>query len=57
MEDNKIVAKDGFVFQRIHDGVIFGNVIHLGVDFSTGVARQDKREYYTEINTNGTINN
>jgi hypothetical protein len=37
------------VFKRIHDGFIFGNKIHLGIDFSTGVQREDLPEYYEEI--------
>ena len=46
---NKITAKEGYVFQRIHDGMIFGNEIYLGIDYSTGEAREDKAEYYEEI--------
>ena len=46
---NKITAKDGYVFQRKHDGMIFGNEIYLGIDYSTGEPREDKREYYEEI--------
>jgi len=45
----KITAKEGKVFQRIHDNFIFGNEIYLGIDYSTGVAREDKVEYYQEI--------
>jgi len=45
----KITAKEGKVFQRIIDGLIFGSEIHLGVDYSTGVARPDKSEYYIEV--------
>jgi hypothetical protein len=37
------------IFRRIHDGVLFGNEIVLGLDFSTGVERQDLAEYYEEI--------
>jgi hypothetical protein len=44
-----IKAKDGFVFKRKHDGFIMGNEIVLGVDYSTGEARQDKEEYYEQI--------
>ena len=46
---NKITAKEGNVFRRIHDGMIFGNEIYLGIDYSTGEPREDKREYYEEI--------
>ena len=45
----KITAKEGKVFKRIIDGIIFGNEIYLGVDYSTGVARPDKVEYYIEV--------
>ena len=44
-----ITAKEGKVFKRIHDGMIFGKEIHLGIDYSTGKPRQDKVEYYTEV--------
>ena len=46
---NKITAKEGYVFSRKHDGMIFGNEIYLGIDYSTGEPREDKREYYEEI--------
>lgn len=46
---NKITAKQGNTFRRIHDGMIFGNEIYLGIDYSTGVAREDLPEYYEEI--------
>ena len=46
---NKITAASGNVFRRIHDGMIFGNPIYLGIDYSTGEPREDKREYYEEI--------
>lgn len=46
---NKITAQQGKVFRRIIDGLIFGNEIYLGVDYSTGEAREDKAEYYEEI--------
>ena len=46
---NKITATQGKVFRRIIDGMIFGNEIYLGVDYSTGEAREDKSEYYEEI--------
>ena len=44
---NKITADKGKC--RIHDGFIFGNEIYLGIDYSTGVPREDKEEYYEEI--------
>ena len=46
---NKITAKEGYVYRRIHDGMIFSNEIYLGIDYSTGEPREDKREYYEEI--------
>jgi hypothetical protein len=44
-----IRAKQNRVFKRIHDGFIMGNEIVLGVDYSTGMPRQDKPEYYEEV--------
>lgn len=49
MDIEKITAEEGMVFQRIHDGMIFGNEIYLGMDYSTGEKRQDKAEYYKQI--------
>lgn len=49
MDIVKITAEEGYVFSRKHDGMIFGNEIYLGIDYSTGEAREDKREYYEEI--------
>lgn len=45
----KITASEGKVFRRKHDGVIFGKEIYLGVDYSTGEPREDKEEYYEEV--------
>lgn len=42
-------AKNGYVYQRIHDALIMGDEIILGIDYSTGIARIDKSEYYQEI--------
>jgi len=44
-----ITAQEGKVYRRIHDDFIMGRVIHLGYDYSTGVQREDKPEYYEEI--------
>lgn len=44
-----IKAKDGYLFKRLHDGVVMGNEIALGIDYSTGVPREDKAEYYEEV--------
>lgn len=46
---NKITAEKGKVFRRKIDGMIFGNEIYLGVDYSMGEARPDKEEYYEQI--------
>lgn len=44
----EIEAKEGFTFKRIHDGFIMGEIIYLGIDYSTGDPREDKAEYYEE---------
>jgi len=44
-----ITAQAGKTFRRIHDGFIMGTEINLGVDFSTGTPREDKAEYYEEV--------
>ena len=46
---NTITAKEGYTFRRIHDGFIMGEIIYLGIDYSTGEPREDKAEYYEEI--------
>ena len=43
-----ITAKEGFTFKRIHDGFMMGEIIYLGIDYSTGDPREDKAEYYEE---------
>lgn len=53
----KITAQEGKVFKRIHDNYIMGNEIHLGYDFSTGAKREDKPEYYTEVDDKGEVEN
>ncbi len=45
-----ITAEKGKVFRRIHDEVLMGDTIDLGIDYSTGEAREDLPEYYEEIN-------
>lgn len=47
--DNTIVAEEGKTFKRIHDGAIMGNTIQLDKDYSTGIERDDKPEYYEEV--------
>jgi hypothetical protein len=49
VEIRTIYAEEGKVFRRIHDGMVFGNRIDLGFDFSTGEKREDKGEYYEQI--------
>lgn len=49
MEARLIVATEGKVFRRIHDGFVMGNEIWLGYDYSTGEQRLDLQEYYEEI--------
>jgi hypothetical protein len=44
-----ITADEGYTFRRIHDGFIMGNNIALGIDYSTGAAREDKAEYYEQV--------
>ena len=46
---NKITAEEGKVFRRKIDGLIFGNEIYLSIDYSTGEPREDKAEFYEEI--------
>lgn len=46
--DNKITAQDGYVYVRVHDNFVMGKEIFLGYDYSTGVKRLDKEEYYTQ---------
>jgi hypothetical protein len=52
----RIEAKEGFTFRRIHDGFIMGEIIYLGIDYSTGEPREDKAEYYEEVKDEYTIN-
>ena len=46
-----ITASEGKVFRRIHDGIVMGDTIYLGYDYSTGEKRLDLPEYYEEIDT------
>ena len=48
-----ITAKEGKVYRRLHDGMIFGNQILLGYDYSTGVKRIDREIYYEQIDDEG----
>ena len=47
-ENNIIKASEGMTFVRIHDGFEMGEIIYLGVDYSTGEPREDLPEYYRE---------
>ena len=49
MDIEIITADKGYVFRRIHDGFVMGNEIYLGFDYSTGIKRADKKEYYEQI--------
>ena len=49
MDDRIIVADEGYVFRRIHDGHIMGEMIHLGYDHSAGEPRYDLPEYYEQV--------
>ena len=46
MTHKTITAQDGYIFVRIHDNFKMSNEITLGYDYSTGVKREDKEEYY-----------
>ena len=48
MTHKKITAQEGYIFVRIHDGFKMSNEITLGYDYSTGVKREDKEEYYRQ---------
>lgn len=45
----KIIANTGYIFQRIHDNFMMDTEIELGMDYSTGIEREDKEEYYRQI--------
>ena len=49
IEGINLIADEGKTFIRIHDGYDMGNGIQLGIDMSTGVPREDKVEYYEEV--------
>ena len=44
-----ITAREGYIYRRLHDGFEMGKTIHLGIDHSTGLLREDKEEYYEEV--------
>ena len=49
IEGVNLTADEGKTFIRIHDGYDMGNGIQLGIDTSTGEPREDKVEYYEEV--------
>ena len=49
IEGINLTADEGKTLIRIHDGYDMGNGIQLGIDTSTGVPREDKPEYYKEV--------
>lgn len=48
MTHKTIIADEGKIFVRIHDNFKMSNEITLGYDYSTGVKREDKAEYYRQ---------
>lgn len=42
-------ADEGMEFIRKHDKLSMGAEIWLGIDYSTGVAREDRPDYYEEV--------
>ena len=48
-EIKTITAEEGKVYRRLHDGMIFGNQILLGYDYSLGFKRIDKEVFYEQI--------
>ena len=49
IEGINLTADEGKTFIRIHDGYNMGKGIQLGIDTSTGEPREDKVEYYEEV--------
>ena len=49
MENITITASEGMIFRRIHDQLEMGDQIVLGFDYSTGEKREDRPEYYEEV--------
>ena len=48
-ERTVLVADEGKVFVLKHNGFVMGEEIVLGDDYSTGAKREDKPEYYEEV--------
>ena len=49
IEGINLTADKGKTFIRIHDGYDMCSGIQLGIDTSTGEPREDKVEYYEEV--------
>ena len=46
----KVITADiGYTIVRKHDGFDMGDTVTLGYDYSTGVKREDKEEYYEQV--------
>ena len=44
-----LIADEGNLIRRIHDGYVFEDEVTLGFDYSTGEKRLDTPEYYEEV--------
>lgn len=44
-----ITADEGKILSRKHDGFAMGRQVILGIDYSTGEPREDRPEYYEEV--------
>lgn len=48
-EYSVLVAGNGKALQRVHDGSYMGREVVLGMDYSIKPPREDKAEYYMEV--------
>ena len=48
-EIKNITAEEGKIYRRLTDGMLFGNQIILGYDYSLGFKRIDKEVFYEQI--------
>lgn len=48
-EIKTITAEEGKIYRRLTDGMLFGNQIILGYDYSLGFKRIDKEVFYEQI--------
>lgn len=44
-----IEADEGYTIIRKHDKFDMGKTVALGYDYSTGIKREDKEEYYEQL--------